>query len=86
MLYNSPKLLEISTNGRVNVDISDDPLYNKVNGGIIHKFPFSTLDLETVPGTSLHSDPALAGPGHLQHEGVPCHQGKQEEVQKIIST
>ena len=84
MLYNSPKLLEISTNGRVNVDISDDPLYNKVNGGIIHKFTFSTSDLQTVPGAPLHSDPALAGPSHLQHEGVPRYQGEQEEVNIII--
>ena len=30
LLYNSPKLLEVSTNGQVNVEISDHPLYNKV--------------------------------------------------------
>jgi hypothetical protein len=28
-LYTSPKLLEISTDGRVDVELSDDPLYNK---------------------------------------------------------
>ena len=39
-MYNSPKLLEISTNGRVNVDISDDPLHNKVSGKILHKYIF----------------------------------------------
>ena len=30
LIYTSPKLMEVSTNGRVNVEISDDPLYNKV--------------------------------------------------------
>ena len=68
------------------MDISDDPLYNKVNGKIQHNTIFGTSDLQTVPGAPLHSDPALAGPGHLQHEGVPRHQGEQEEVQLIIST
>ena len=66
------------------MDISDDPLYNKVKGKILHNIIFSTSDLQTVPGAPLHSNPALSGPGHLQHEGVPRHQGEQEEVNIII--
>ena len=66
------------------MDISDDPLYNKVKGKILLNIIFSTSDLQTVPGAPLHSDPALAGPGHLLHEGVPRHQGEQKEVNNII--
>ena len=34
-LYTSPKLLEIGSSGRVNLELSDDPLYNKVRFLII---------------------------------------------------
>ena len=82
-LYTSPKLLEISTNGRVNVELSDDPLYNKVSAAANLQTSNSAIsDLQTILGVGLHSDPALAGAGHLQHAGVPGHQGEQQEVDK----
>ena len=30
LAYTSPKLLEVSTRGKVNIKVSDDPLYNLV--------------------------------------------------------
>ena len=36
-LYTSPKLLEIGSSGRVNLELSDNPLYNKVRFLIIKK-------------------------------------------------
>ena len=66
------------------MEFSDDPLYNKVRAAA--NLPtgdnFIISGLQTILGVGLHSDPALAGPGHLQLAGVPGHQGEQEEVDK----
>ena len=40
----------------------------------------SISDLQTVSGALFYNGPALAGPSHLQHEGVPRHQGEHQKV------
>ena len=83
LLYTSPRLLEISTNGRVNVDISDDPLYNKVSFYLLRFIILNNvpkLDLQTVSGTNIYRGPPIIGTRYFQHKGVPQHKDEQNEV------
>ena len=84
-VYNVPKMLEMTGDGKLNVALSDDPMYAKVNKDyffllfLIFLLFSSHPDLQAVHGLLLHGATAPAWLDHIQHQGLL----RDEEAQEV---
>ena len=78
--YTAPKLLEVSTAGKVNIKVSDDPLYNLVryNKKSQNQFVSHVLfsDLQTVFESAFYCHHSSVGSCCFQFEDIFGHQKK----------
>ena len=83
-------MLEITRDGKLNVALSDDPMYAKVKQLLssFSQFPFTKIssqpDLQAVHGLLLHGTPAPARADHLQHQGLLRDEKASEVTLQII--